>query len=218
MSVGFVDPAFFETVRVGSADSLPKWAQNVPLADADRITKSLAQHALGQENGMFKRLVVNYRSNTIAKVFFSQINLQWCQIRIVEKIRGITGRTVGCPDQDNLIELMSLVWDEALRISFVQVQQNVLDAVSRLDLYVIQRAVDDMLIGIRAQSAYIQNVSEAPLYDDPSLSTAYVGGTKSSAGTLGNSSILPDAGTVQAFGKVQPAQPLRLKAMDEPLF
>lgn len=218
MSIGFVDPAFFETIRVGSTESIPKWAREGPVDVTDRISTSMVYQALNAQDTSFHTILTSFRSNPIARVFFSHLNLQWCQIRIVERIKQITGRTVGTPNRDNLIELMSLVWTEALQISFVQIQRDVRDAVSKLDLNVIERATNDMLIGIRAQSAYIKNVSEAPMYDDPSLNTAYVGGTKGSAGTLSNSSVLPDAGDVQAFGKVQSSPTFRLKAMNEPLF
>lgn len=220
MSVGFVDPAFFETIRVGSPDSLPSWVREMITDPTDLVPSIVIQRALQNDVTVTARIdniPQAYQKNALARVFFSQTNIQWCQHKILQKIYSITNRRVGLPDCTNVLELISIVWEEALRMSFVQIPMELVQAVSRLDRYVVDRACDDMLVGIRAQSAYVTNVTQAPIYDDPNLTTAYVGGTKLSAGTLSNSSLLPDAGNVQAFG-LTPTRSLRLKAMDEPLY
>lgn len=220
MSVGFVDPAFFETIRVGSVDSLPAWARETISNPGELVPSIVLQRALRDDGSLPTRndnIPQPYQKSEIARVFFSQTNVEWCQHRILQKIYAVTQRRVGLPDTTNVLELISIVWEEALQMSFVQIPLDLRQAVSRLDRCVVDRACDDMLVGIRAQSAYVTNVSKAPLYDDPNLTTAYVGGTKLSAGTLSNSSLLPDAGDVQAFGLVSKPS-FRLKAMDEPLY
>lgn len=220
MSLGFVDPTFFETIRVGSAQSLPEWVRK-PLAAGDVLNDSVARQAFQKKDqtGFAPRV---FQKNMVALIYFSEANVRWCQQKMVQAVFQVTRRTIGLPDHDNVVQLLMTVWDEALALSFVQNQPThaVLRTVSLLNRYVIQRARDDMLIGIRAQSGYIQDVSEAPTYDDPKLTSLYVGGTKASMGTLSNSSVLPDAGSVQAFSNVSstPSWRQTLKGMDESLF
>lgn len=216
MSVGFVDPAYFETIRTGSDASVPEWARTA-ISDRADLVPAYIVLAAATEGDRLASIPPAFRTNSLATTFFSAANVRWCQERIVQKVQAITKRRIGLPDFDNVVSLITLVWNEALAISFIQIPRDPIVTISQMDRAVVQRACDDILIGIRAQSAYIKSVSEAPKYDDPTLDPTYVGGTKASAGTLSNSSMLPDAGTVQAFAPGQQPR-VRLKAMDEPLY
>lgn len=212
MTTGFIDPAFFKTIQSGSSESIPVWMRQ-PLRPNEKVPLSVIRQAIHDvsQSGFAPN---QFTSNGMAQIFFSTSNRKWCQFRIVEKIREITNRTVGVPDTNNVVQLMMSVWEDALAFSFLQIQTNVHDGVSLLNRYLIDRAAKDIQIGIRAQSAYISNVAQAPMYDDPSLTTSYVGGTKLSQGALSNDSILPDSGTVQPF---QSQMVPKFKSFWEPL-
>ena len=219
MSIGFVDPAFFTTLHAGTSASLPEWVKE-PLRKEDMVPESVVQAAFRLRNvtGFAPK---NLTTNGQAVAYFSQPNIKWCQERILANVFAVTQRQIGKPDYNNLVELMMIVWEESLTLSFTQslAARPFSVTLSYLNRYVVQRACNDIFLGIRAQSAYVHNVSEAPTYDDPNLTTTYVGGTKASQGTLSNSSVLPDAGTVQAFDVVPSFErKVPLLGMNEPLY
>lgn len=103
---------------------------------------------------------VYQKKGSLREIFFSEYNINYLQMRIINETKKITGYTIGKQNEDSLVIIMSNIYEYA---TSAPNNMGLTDTLYRLNQAVLQKCVRQCVSGVNMYIQYTKDASMLPV-------------------------------------------------------
>lgn len=161
-------PSFFEQNNIPSFEprtiSSVNYERSIPM-DFSKKQKSFRKYAEStkRENWASEILRGNQEITPTAYQFFSRENVDYLQKAIIYYVRKQSGHKISEQDETALLAIMKTIYIEYSRNSYSRDPKIIKKLVDRLNMFVLETAVPEIISEVEMYLTYLRDASQNPM-------------------------------------------------------